>query len=852
MIRFHHLWPLVMLILPLGYLYWKREELRLRPLADRLAIALRVGALLLVLVALAGPQLLSRAEAHYVYFLVDRSASARSALTERELIERLNTWAVPQSNTEYGLIVFGAQPFLEVPFSPSLKLEEIHTEVDVEGTDLAAAIELALATFPQRGTKTLLLFSDGRATRGDLPEVLLRARREGVRIFTLPLGGPELEFSILDLRAPQEVAVGLPFTFQSVIYASRPAQGQLLISRDGRPLLTREIFLRAGLNFVEESDKLPEPGVYEYRAQLIVPQDTLVPNNTYRALVEAVGEPRILLVEAGEQESLLERLLERAGYTYRRISPEELAPTVSSLLPYRAVILDDVPLRGLTQRQISYLEHYVRDLGGGLWVIQGRRAVEEFYDREFERLLPVTYEGPEEIQRPAMALVMLLDRSGSMGEVAGLQSKIDLLKEAALEAVDQLDPNNLIGIIAFDAQYEWLVPLGPVRGRKGEIQRAIAALFPNGGTDIYQALRDATTQLQGVDARVKHLLVFSDGKVSREGRNFTRLFREIAETTISASSIAIGPQADFDLLWQLAEVGAGAKYAVKDAEDLPEITLEEVVRLERARWIKGPAPVVAGPYAFELQGIEAAEIPPVDGYVLTFEKATAQTALKVGATADEDLPADPLVSRWRYGLGKVLVLNTSLSGEGLGRWLDWEGLEELSAQLLAQVYSEIPLQPKGLTLTTELEDQKLTVTVEAERDGRWLDLLKLDGRLSAPGREPVPLRFEQVGPGRYKAALKLGEGVYLLSVREESLGLIERALSIPYAKEYRHIGVDQERLTQIAYETGGQYLESDQGISSLLRGRTLVYREIWQPMVLIALGLFLADLIARKLPLAPS
>jgi len=850
MIGFTSVWALVLLLLPLGYLYLRRKAIFARPLPDMLAVLLRVGAIALILVALAGPQLLSRVEAHYVYFLVDVSDSVRE--DESSVIERLSSLAVPMAGTKYGLIVFAKEPYVEVPFAPTLELDGIRTEVDRAGTDLAAAVELALATFPQGGTKTILLLSDGRPTRGDLTQVLMRAAREGVRIFTLPLEGPAGELAIRELRAPREVASGLPFTIQSVIYASRPAQARLLIYRGGELISNEEITLRAGLNFVEGRDELPAPGVYEYHAQLISPEDALNQNNTYRALVEAIGDPHILLVEAGSRAagpSPIEEFLKGAGYPYTRITLEEFAPTAASLLAYRAVILNDVPLRGLTSRQLSILEHYVRDLGGGLWLIQGRRAVEEFYDREFERMLPITYEGPEELKRPALALVMLLDRSGSMGEVAGRYSKIDLLKQAAMEAVEKLDERNIIGIIAFDSEYEWLVPLGPIRGRRDEILRAISTLSPSGGTDVFYALQDAISGLERVRARVKHILVFSDGKVTREGRNFERLFREISRGPISASSIAIGPRADLEFLWRLADEGGGVKYPVKDAEDLPEITLEELIRLERARWIKGPASVEPGPFASDLSSLALSDIPPVAGYVLTFEKPTAQTPLVVRAA---DLQTDPLVSHWRYGLGKVLVLNSGFA-EGLRSWLGWEGLARLSSELLGLVYSEAPLQPEGLTLRTHLEGERLTVTVEAQREGRWLNLLKLEGRLSAPGSETTALKFEQVAPGRYLATAEaLEEGVYLLSVGEEKVGRIKRVISIPYPEEYRRVGVDQELLTSLARQTGGEYLEGLDDLGPLLEGRAWTYREVWQPVVLLALLFFLADLAARKLPMPGS
>jgi Mg-chelatase subunit ChlD len=854
MIRFHQLWVLALLVAPVIYLFRRRRDLRRSDSTDHWAIVLRAAAVALLLLALSGPQLQLHSQTHYIYFLVDRSDSTRATVETATLLERLRTWSVPQPNTQYGLIVFGKQAFVEAFFAPTLELEAFHTQLDPVGTDLAAALELALGTFPKGGTKTMVLLSDGQATQGDLSGVLVRAAREGAQVFTLPLDPPTSEYAVQDLRIPREVAVELPFVLQSVIYASKPTQARLFVYRNGAPVFQQEIALRAGLNFVEQSDELEQSGFYEYDVELIVPDDSLPANNRYRALVEAVGDPRILLVEAEPETSSpspLQRLLGNAGHAYAKVPLRDFASSPVSLLPYRAVVLNDVPLRELSRMQMENVERYVRDVGGGLWLIQGRRAVEEFSDRAFERLLPVSYEGPEEVQRPALALIMLLDRSGSMGEsvdTARRIDKMDLLKQAAIQAVEKLEARNLIGIIAFDTRHEWIISLGPARNRKTQIVQAIEALKPEGGTDIYQALREAIAQLSQVRARVKHILVFSDGKVVRENRDFEALFRELSQSTISASSIAIGSQADIEFMWRLANEGKGIRYEVKDARDLPEITLQELIRLERARWIRGPVPVSPGPFAFQLPHLDTRAIPPADGYVLTFEKPTAQTSLHV--RLEEDLPADPFVSHWRYGLGKVLVLNTSITPEGLGRWLNWEGLSALTADVLSQIYSESPLQLKELRVTTHLDDSTLRVTAEAERDGLWLDRLSLEGQLSGRDGTPKAFEFEQIGPGQYQASVEdLTEGVYVLSVREESLGRVQDVISIPYASEYRRVRLHQEVLMEMAHQTGGEYLENLEELPMRLQSRTLSYHDIWQPITFAALLLFLADLIARKLPL---
>lgn len=850
MIRFTELWPLALLIIPALYLGLQRRGLIRKSLADKLAIGLRLLAILALILALGGPQLRSAVDTHAVYILVDRSASARAAISEAKLINRLNNLSKPQPNTEYGVIVFGKEAYVERPFQGTLDMAQLNTQVNPKGTNVSAALDLAMATFPEDATRTIVLLSDGQPTGDDVATSLARARRKGIAIAPVPLSAPQDELAIQALQAPDEVATDLPFSLRTVVYAGKSAEAQLLIYRDGSLLRKRTLELHAGLNVVEHKDNLSESGTHAYRVELVADGDVLSENNRYEQVVRATGEPRVLVVRGpgkSSPSSTLSRVLDETGSVHTSVSLDEFAPSLSSLLPYRSVIFENVPLRSLTDRQQKVLKRYVRDLGGGFWLIQGRNAVQNFADPKFEKMLPVTYEGPEEMRKPALGLVMVLDRSGSMGELAGQGQKIDLLKQAAMRAVQKLNKNDLVGIIGFDSTHDWLVELGPVEGRREQILQSIEELSPSGGTDAHPALTDAVQALKKADARVRHILVFSDGKFVRERRNFPSLFRNIEQSPITASSIAIGNQADRELMWRLAEVGVGKKYSVADARDLPEITLEELIRLQRARWIKGPVPVRSGPFAGELRQVDPQAVPPVGGYVLTFEKPSAKTELFVGP---EDGPDDPLVSTWRYGLGKVAVLNTALSETDAQKWLQWSGLSNLMSDILGQVYSKSALRPDSLDVRHDLNGSTLTVSVDAQRNGRWLNDADLQGRVASLESEPRSLAFERIAPGRYRATLEdLAKGVHLLNVGSDELGRVQETISVPYPEEYRRIGLNSESLRRMAETTGGRYLESIEEAPSLLKGRAYAYQDIWSSLALASLVLFLLDLAMRKLPL---
>src|SRR6266576_244395 len=56
-------------------------------------------------------------------------------------------------------------------------------------TDIEGAMQLALSTFPVQGARRILLISDGNENRGHALTAALRAREQGIAVFTVPAGG---------------------------------------------------------------------------------------------------------------------------------------------------------------------------------------------------------------------------------------------------------------------------------------------------------------------------------------------------------------------------------------------------------------------------------------------------------------------------------------------------------------------------------------------------------------------------------------------------------------------------------------------------------------------------------------
>ncbi len=740
----------------------------------------RAGTLAVLAVALAGPEVAVRRTQETVVFLVDRSASVGE-----EGVASLAQFvgSVASRGGEVGVIAFAESPQVvrwpgigEVPGGP----------LPVFGTDIGAAVDLALA-FASTGPTQLVLLSDGRATSGDVLAAAARARDRGVPIHVYPVGRPD-PVRLAELRGPREAPLGT-IALETVIEASRPTAATVHLYRENEEVQVISLDFPAGRTRLPFSDRPPAVGFWTYRVEVRAVGDRIPENNTLTWGV-AVGElPGVLVV--GARPSATDALLASAGLQFRRVAnltPEDLAGA-------GLVILDDHPLGFLGIQNVAALRGYVSG-GGGLLVVQGRQAVAGYLG-PVEELLPVTYTVPERIQEAAAAVVFVLDRSASMSAMAVDVPKIDLLKEATAAAVEAMPREDLVAAIAFDRYPYWLVQPGPVAEVRGALFQALRGLTADGGTDVFPALELAVKALLPLEARVRHVIVISDGKTFRNAETLAWLQEEVARTGIGLTTIAIGADADLSILDELSALGGGRSYLLSSMADLRPVLVQETERVARPRFLERETPVLSGPGAgaFPLSG----QLPVLLGYTLTFPKPTADVAFLSPA-------GDPLLARWRVGLGQVAVFNADLSGVWTREWLAAPQLGELWGQLVGYLWGE----RQAVRVDWEVTGGTLRLGVEASQHGRWANGLEFAGELVGTGGS-WPLRFDQTAPGRYEATLKVpGSGAYLLTVGEPGGrygGVFP--INLPYPVELSVFGPDLDALGQIARITGGEIVHDE-------------------------------------------
>ena len=85
-----------------------------------------------------------------------------------------------------GVIVFGTEASIESTPNTAVDLQKIQAVVGTERTDLAAAIRLGTAAFPETGQKRLVLLTDGNENIGDALAAVLAAKPLGVASMCCP------------------------------------------------------------------------------------------------------------------------------------------------------------------------------------------------------------------------------------------------------------------------------------------------------------------------------------------------------------------------------------------------------------------------------------------------------------------------------------------------------------------------------------------------------------------------------------------------------------------------------------------------------------------------------------------
>lgn len=679
-----------------------------------------------------------------------------------------------------------------------------------ERTDLARALQVAAAT---EGVRRILLLSDGAESAGNALLALPNIPVDTYRVTPRP------NARLAALLAPEQASPGETVQVVAVVDSSQ-ATDLILHVNVGEQEFQLRRYVSAGrtplpLNFVAGDEDL------SLTARLEVDFNQPIVDDNKQVEIIVNRQPPVLVIG----DPVMAALLRAQGFAVQEGGPSALTPPLN----YSAIVLRE-GAQAFTPGQLVLLREYVSN-GGGLLMTGGPESfgLGAWYRTPVEEVLPVNSNLRTDVEIPLVAMVLVIDRSQSMA--AGRPTRLALAQQGAIDVVDLAYQEDLLGLIVFSDQSEWVFPLRQATEQgKREMVAKILGVELQGGTIFEPAYRKAISALAETNAAIKHIIVLSDGEFfdgrgpfARNGTppDFAAMAAAALEQGITTTTIAIG-EVGAGQLQAIARAGGGRFYPAFDAATLPQIFTSEVLtatrlflREERLAPLVRRHPLLLG----------LTEAPPaLEAYIATSLKPDGEVLL-------EGRSGEPILAVRRQGLGRSAALTTDLGAwaGAFGRWPELPGL-------LGTVVRWLQTSPAQYSVVVTPTGNKLRVAVDAVKDGQFINSLQLEAHYAG-----LVQALTQVAPGRYEAFIEapLGGGNLLIISGSE---VVARTVVSPPNAEFDQTGAAL-LMQEIARQTGGEVIAVP-GRYAPPAGSLLT--PAWWVLALAGLALFVLELLWRR------
>ena len=636
---------LILLVLPAVWLNfeWRRTE-------RRVALLGKATLFMLVLLALAQPQLHIVERRIAAMVLADTSASVPVSQIEqqRRFIDKAMA-----ARGRHELRVFSFDDAFRTGPPREARFENT-------GTNLEAALAVAMAAQPPARLLRLVLLSDGHENQGAIERALYQARERNIPVDVVALAGrtrPDLH--LLAVNMPSRVFSGEEFLIEIVIESPRPEVAKVDLTVENTAIGGSRAQLTEGQNVIHVRTRLQTSGT------------ALVHGKISLSAEEALDFQRTLMVETARVLLISNDPPEAGGHLQQVLSASGFALELSTGLPptdldqYQVILANNQNLEQWSPATKRRLEEFVRQ-GGGFLLIAGENNLyadpaevpgTDMNDL-LHQMLPANLAPPRKPE--GTAVVLVLDKSSSMEG-----KKMELALQSAIGVVQNLALEDQVGVLVFDNSFVWVEQPRINEDPQSTIQR-IRGIAADGGTQIAPALEEAFHEIRRTEAVYKHILLLTDG-ISEVG-NSLELAREAGQGKITISTIGLGQDVNRAYLEHIAAAADGQSYFLINVEGLEQIMLRDVREHTGSSVTERSVMAEVAQAAEILEDVPISEAGSLLGWVKFIAKPEADILLTLG-----DEPKDPLLTRWQYGLGRSAVFASDAKNRWAVEWVQWPG-----------------------------------------------------------------------------------------------------------------------------------------------------------------------------------
>ena len=644
----------------------------------------------------------------------------------------------------------------------------------------------------------ILLISDGNNNHGrSLPDAINFAGSLNTTVYLLKQEPIKKDMSI-SISGDSVAIPGTPADFHINVKNTGALEGDLEVQLDGTAVYSGHVMRSMDIPLAYTFNTT---GSHTIRAEIFAgKEDEFSQNNVFYRSVHVVPRPDLLLVskESSPLSSILSQL-----YSV------EISPALKDPGSFDAVVLDDTGAGELSKTDAAHLSDYVAG-GGGLLVVGGANAYTD-YSRAplLEQLLPVRAGGAPHAGKSA-GVVLVVDISGSTGELLGTDQKLGIEKGLAIQMLNSIGSDDFLGIIAFNNAPHIIAPFARHPDRK-DLEDTVSRLRHGGTTHLSPALEAAHDMIRNFDGG-RNVIVISDGRVA-DGEASLRTAGSMADDGVSIYAIGVGGDTDEEFMKRLAVSGG---YLSRDQAHGIELLFGEIKKKEKREGI--PLLIInSGHFITRSTGLNAT----VSGYNPVSAKKNALTLVM---TAD----GNPVITAWQFGLGRVVSITVDNGNEWAASLYDKE-----NSKIISTSASYAVGRPRGAEIQAD--------------DGEIGSQIRID----VFSDQYPDLRFD----GEKIQFSRTGEKLYTSTVIPNSTGFHDLSgymIAVNEPSEFRELG-NNELLPEFITASGGRVYdisEIKELIPDLVDKHTALLHESvdLKPLFLLAaLLLYSIEVITRRL-----
>ena len=799
--------------------------------------------LAVILLAISGVSITKKQKKIETIFLVDVSDSMSGNLTEVEKYLKTNLALMPKKH-QAGVVAFGKNSSVEQFISSRKDFAGISGSTVTTATNIERGVTAACSMFHDGVTKRLVLITDGCENEGSLSLAASMMKNSDVELLVIHMDDTVVqndEVYIDGLDTPSVIHVGDHYNI-TVSIKSNVETDALLTLYSGRTSKgQKKIHLTKGSNQFIFEDMGAEGAIAQYKAVIEPDKDTLSVNNTYVTFSQIEAQPKVLIVEGkGKNAEEFEKVLTAANIGYDTVSPGAVPVSLSQLITYKAIITIDAYYDDFRDGFASNLEAYVKDYAGGYICIGGDNsfALGRYRNTELEEILPVYMDPEGEREIPKMAMVMVIDQSGSMASPSEDDTTVtglDLAKQAAVSGVRELRETDEVGVLAFDDKYNWTVPITRADDTDA-IEDKIRTIGNGGGTSIYPALEEAYAKLLKSDAKLKHIILLTDGQ--DEFSDYDALLSQINDAGITVSCVAVGSESDRNRLKMISDNCGGRFYYTDINNSIPRIFAKEVYLSTNEYLINEEFyPEITSNNQI-LEGVMDEGCPALLGYIASRPKERADVIL----TSPK---GDPVLSTWQCGLGRTVAWNSDATNEWTAAYGAWENYPLLWSNIIHYCMTDNDLSGDDLDIVSSGNSASIIYeTAEADKN------TVVTAAVSDENGNTKEITLDPMKPGSYQAEIEAEDiGIYNINIRKKNGDKVVKNYNTAFAKQYSpeyRFNDNFGELDRFVKQVDGRNIKFEDDVFKADAKKVSGKIPLTVFLIILSMGLLLFDIVIRR------